>query len=201
MMFRITNQAPVIVGEPGPEGETMQHPRAAGATRRAADRRRFIAAGMGLAAALVAATLSGCGSDPKPKPKTTAEVKVKAAPTLNPDLNGRPSPVVVRFYQLLSPDMFQNADFFQLFEQEQAALGPTSVGKDEFVIEPGQITTLTIPIKADVKNLGVVVAYRNYDKATWRAVVPIKQDNINPVDLQALGQIVQMTATGAYSGE
>lgn len=202
MMFRLTNETPTTNGEPGSEGETMQHPRAAGAPRLAADRRRFVnVAARVIAAALAAATLGGCGSDPKPKPKTTAEVKVKAAPTLNPDLNGRPSPVVVRFYQLLSPDMFQNADFFQLFEQEQAALGPTSAGKDEFVIEPGQITTLTIPIKADVKNLGVVVAYRNYDKATWRAVVPIKQDNINPVDLQALGQIVQMTATGAYSGE
>lgn len=161
-----------------------------------AERRNLL---FSLAAAMTAAVmLSACGSDPKPKPKTIAEVKIKAAPTLNPDLNGRPSPVVVRFYQLLSADMFQNADFFQLFEQEQAALGPTSAAKEEHVVEPGQIVTVAIGVKDDVKSLGVVVAYRNYEKATWRAVVPIQQDRTNVINLQALGQIVQMSVDAVY---
>ena len=33
------------------------------------------------------------------------------------------------------------------------------------------------------------------------SLAPIKQDSVNSLDLQALGQIVQMTSTGAYSGE
>lgn len=141
--------------------------------------------------------LVGCGSDPPP-PATRADIKVQAAPTLNPDLNGRPSPVVVRFYQLLSSEMFENADFFQLFEQDTAALGPTSVGKDEFVIEPGQITTITLPIKKDVATLGVVVAYRDFESATWRATAAIKQDRINELNLSALGKIVKMSVGRAY---
>lgn len=179
-------------------------PHAPAASRRRAERRDASSAArrnllLGLAAAMTAAlTLSACGSDPKPKPKTIAEVKIKAAPTLNPDLNGRPSPVVVRFYQLLSADMFQNADFFQLFEQEQAALGPTSAAKEEHVVEPGQIVTVSIGVKDDVKHLGVVVAYRNYEKATWRAVAPIQQDRTNVINLQALGQIVQMSVDAVY---
>lgn len=161
-------------------------------------RRRLLGA---VLATVAAVTLGACSSDPKPTPKSVAEIKIKAAPTLNPDLNGRPSPAVVRFYQLLSPEMFQNADFFQLFEQEQAALGPTSIAKEEYVVEPGQVSTIKIALKPDVAHLGVVVAYRAFDKATWRAVVPVKQERINYIDLQALGQIVQMTVTGTYLPE
>lgn len=148
--------------------------------------------------ALLAGGLAACGSDPEPPPKTVAEVNVMGAPTLNPDLNGRPSPVVVRFYQLAATEMFGNADFFQLFEQDQAALGPTSVAKQEHVVTPGQLQQISIAIKPDVKALGVVVAYRNFEKATWRAMVPVEQDKINVVQLQILSQNVQMKVEKVY---
>lgn len=152
-----------------------------------------------LLAAVLALGLAGCGSDPEPPPpKTVAEVNLMAAPTLNPDINGRPSPVVVRFHQLVTTDLFNNADFFQLFEQDQAALGPTSVAKQEAVVQPGQIETIKIGIKPDVTALGVVVAFRNFEKATWRAVVPVEQDKINVVQLQLLSQNVQMKLEKAY---
>lgn len=150
------------------------------------------------AALVVLLALAACGSDPEPPPKTRAEVNVVAAPTLNPDLNGRPSPVVVRFYQLATTDLFNNVDFFQVFEQDQAALGPTFVARQDAVFQPGQIERVTIPIQDKVTALGVVVGFRNYERATWRAVVPLTQERYNVVDLQILSQNVQMKATGAY---
>lgn len=153
-------------------------------------------------AAALALGLAGCGSDPEPPPpKTLAEVNVMAAPTLNPDINGRPSPVVIRFHQLVTTDLFNNADFFQLFEQDQAALGPTSVAKQEAVVQPGQIETIKVGIKPDVTALGVVVAFRNFEKATWRAVVPVEQDTINVLQLQLLSQNVQMKVERTYVPE
>lgn len=155
-----------------------------------------------LLAAGLAPVLAGCGSDPEPPPpKTLAEVNVMAAPTLNPDINGRPSPVVVRFHQLVTTDLFNNADFFQLFEQDQAALGPTSVGKQDAVVQPGQIETVKVAIKSDVTALGVVVAFRNFEKAIWRAVVPVEQDKINVLQLQILSQNVQMKVERTYTQE
>ena len=54
-------------------------------------------------------------------------LKVKAAVTvaedLNPDYQGRPSPVNIIVFQLVSADAFSNADFFSLFEPEAAVLG------------------------------------------------------------------------------
>lgn len=162
---------------------------------------RRAALGVLLAAGL-APVLAGCGSDPEPPPpKTLAEVNVMAAPTLNPDINGRPSPVVVRFHQLVTTDLFNNADFFQLFEQDQAALGPTSVGKQDAVVQPGQIETIKVAIKSDVTALGVVVAFRNFEKAVWRAVVPVEQDKINALQLQILSQNVQMSVERTYRPE
>lgn len=148
---------------------------------------------------LMAALLAACGSDKEePPPRATVDMNVVAAPTLNPDLNGRPSPVVVRFYQLATTELFNNVDFFQLFEQDQAALGPTSLARQDHVFQPGQIEKLNIGIKDGVTALGVVVAFRNYDRALWRATVPVMRNVVNAVDLQILSQSVQMKVTSTY---
>jgi type VI secretion system protein VasD len=84
-------------------------------------------------------TLFGCSSDPeKPapeKPVTVAEPPQKAPPTTvqvhmvvseqaNPDLNERPSPIVIRIYELKSLGKFEEGDFYKLFENYDSLLGP-----------------------------------------------------------------------------
>lgn len=161
---------------------------------------RRLCARFGLVAALTAG-LAGCGSSSEPPPKTVAEVSVVAAPTLNPDLNGRPSPVVVRIYQLATTELFTNVDFFQVFEQDKAALGPTFISRQDAVFQPGQVEKMSIPIKDGVTALGVVVGFRNYERATWRALAPITVERHNVVDLQIYSQNVQMKTTNAYVPE
>lgn len=64
---------------------------------------------------IAALALSGCSSDPE-KPAPVAELSPKAPPRtvqihmvvsdqVNPDLNGRPSPIVMRIYELKSGSM------------------------------------------------------------------------------------------------
>ena len=53
--------------------------------------------------------LFGCASAPKP---TLVQVALSAQANVNPDSRGRPSPIVVRFYELKTPTAFNNADFF-----------------------------------------------------------------------------------------
>ena len=42
----------------------------------------------------------------------------------NPDATGRPSPVVVRVYQLKTDVAFKGAEFFALFDDDMKVLGP-----------------------------------------------------------------------------
>jgi type VI secretion system VasD/TssJ family lipoprotein len=44
-------------------------------------------------------------------------LKLTGSDQLNPDLNGRPSPIVVRLFELKHPVTFENADFFSLYER------------------------------------------------------------------------------------
>lgn len=122
------------------------------------------------AAALLA---QGCSS-PKPAPVVppqTLEISVQADPALNPDPRGRPSPVVLRIYELKASQSFLAADFFSLFEKDQATLGADVAAREELQLRPGD--TVRLPgreLKADVRAIGVFVAYRDLERSRWRAV-------------------------------
>ncbi len=79
------------------------------------------AAGIG-----VLALLAACAGGP-PKP-AVAKAQLVVASDVNPDAEGRASPVVVRVYQLKEEGAFNSADFFALFDKEQETLGAEPAG-------------------------------------------------------------------------
>ncbi|MFO1199090.1 MAG: type VI secretion system lipoprotein TssJ [Burkholderiaceae bacterium] len=136
----------------------------------AAGRRALVLSGV--AAALLAA---GCASGPKPTfPVPRAlEISVQAAPGLNPDVRDRPTPVVLRIYELRSPVAFEAADFFTLFDKDQAALGNDIVGKEELQLRPGESAKLVRELKPETRTVGVFAAFRDLERSRWRAVVAL----------------------------
>ena len=98
----------------------------------------------------------------------------------------------MRFYQLTVPQAFQSADFFQLYRDDAATLGSAMLGRDEVVVAPGQKVQVTESMKADARYIGVLVAYRDIDKARWRATasVPSNQTTMFDVKLDALKVMV-----------
>src|SRR5689334_22078541 len=96
-------------------------------------RRRGLFLVSGLASGLA---LSGCsmfGGGP-----AVLNANVVASAQVNPDARKRPSPVVVRVFELKAPTLFEQADFVSLFEKEQAVLGAELVAREEFVLRPGE---------------------------------------------------------------
>jgi type VI secretion system protein VasD len=114
--------------------------------------------------------LAGCSGGPTP-------IRVKGAletsPDLNPDFGGRPSPVVLRVYQLRSPDPFQNADFFSLFDNELATLGQNLISRDEFELQPGESRKYKTELDLATKYIGVVAAFRDLENSRWRALTKL----------------------------
>ncbi len=119
---------------------------------------------------LVFGLLSGCSS------VSTIEATMQADMRLNPDLNGRPSPLVVRLYELKSLSVFNNADFFNLFEQDVALLGDELQMRDEFAFQPGETKTLQRDLRPDTRFLAIIGAYRDIENARWRNSIEVDRD-------------------------
>ena len=118
--------------------------------------------------------LASCGKEPPPPPPPpVVDLSIEPAADLNPDGEGTPSPAVVRLYQLASGEKFQAADYFQLFEKEGATLGPDLLAREELIVSPGKPQRLTLPMKHDATMLGVIVSFRDIDRADWRAVADV----------------------------
>lgn len=126
--------------------------------------RRHAIAACGL---LAAALLTGCASKPVVTP---VALTLAAGADVNPDARGRASPLTVRVYALKTPGAFESADFFSLFEKDQATLGAEMILREEALLRPGERKQLTLTLPADAKAIGVMAAYRDLDRARWREV-------------------------------
>ncbi|BCL70014.1 type VI secretion lipoprotein [Vibrio nigripulchritudo] len=91
----------------------------------------------------------------------------------NPDLNGRPSPVVIHVYELTSNTLFESQDFFSLYEEPEEVLGPDLIAKQEFTFAPGSTELYEVSMKPEVEYVGVIAAYRDIENANWRKVIPV----------------------------
>jgi type VI secretion system protein VasD len=116
---------------------------------------------------------------------TPVELTVVGGPTLNPNMQGRPSPVVVRIFDLGAAAAFQAADFTALFEHPGDALKTDLLAQEEFVLRPGDIQQHNRELQPRVQALGVAAAFRDMEQAVWHLTVPLKpgQRNFLLVDL------------------
>ncbi|WP_319531155.1 type VI secretion system lipoprotein TssJ [uncultured Cohaesibacter sp.] len=129
---------------------------------------RALSATFGIAMLLIA---TGCTSTPDPTP---AAVTIQAAAAINPNEEGTPSPVVVRIYELKGVKAFNNADFFD-FDDETATLGADLLASREYEMTPGSTKEYESDISSEATHLGVVVGFREIDKAQWRTSFQLEQ--------------------------
>lgn len=102
--------------------------------------------------------------------------------TINPALNGRASPLVVRVYELSSWDAFHNSDFFDLYDNAETALVGDLISADEIVIRPGEDYEYTMSLDPRTRYVGIVAAFRDIQNARWRLVSEVEPrgyDTIN----------------------
>ena len=125
---------------------------------------------------------AGCASPPKP---TGVSATLLATATVNPDAHKRPSPLVVRVYELKSAAAFDAADFISLFERDQATLAAEMASREEFVLQPGETRRWDKTVGPDSRFIGVMAAFRDIERARWKAIVEIKPNVKNVVTIQA----------------
>ena len=128
---------------------------------------------------------------------TKLDLELSASERLNPDLDGRPSPIVLRLLELKTPVAFENADFFALYERAKETLAPDLVASEELELRPGEKRELKLATQDGSRYVGVLAAYRDLPESQWRYVVKLtpvqltqarlrlEQDGIHNLDAQA----------------
>lgn len=118
------------------------------------------------------------------QPKTTdIEVNVNVAKTINPDLTGRPSPVVMRIYGLKSLGKFQSGDFYKLTTNYESFLGADLISSEQFYLHPGQNKIIKQTVVPETKYIAATVAFRDLNQAVWRASAPIETNKLNQFEI------------------
>lgn len=117
-------------------------------------------------------SLSGCSllsSDPEP---TRLDLTLAASDRLNPDQHDRPSPVVLRLFELRHPVAFETADFFSLYERPRDTLAADLLVSEELELRPGETRRLKLLVESG-RHLGVLAAYRELNETRWRQVLTL----------------------------
>lgn len=134
--------------------------------------------------ALVASVLiAGCTSLSPYSHITKLNLRLTASDQLNPDLNGRPSPIVVRLFELKHPVSFENADFFSVYERAKEALALDMVASEEMELRPGETVQLKLSLEGGSQYVGVLAAYRDLSDTQWRYTVQVTPMDATDADL------------------
>jgi type VI secretion system protein VasD len=142
---------------------------------------------LALLAALL--SLSGCAALSPYSDMTKLDLTLKGSDELNPDLNGRPSPIVLRLIELKHPVSFETADFFSLYQRPKEVLSPDMVVLEELELRPGETRELKLSVQEGSRYVGVLAAYRDLPESNWRVVIPLqeRERNSSVLNLNAQG--------------
>ena len=128
--------------------------------------------------------LTACSSLSWMSSPTSINAQVVASYEINPDANGRPSPLVIRIYELKSIDAFNDADFFKLYDEEVATLGGDLLSREEFELTAGESREIIHTAHEQARFFAVVAAFRNIDQASWRASKALKLNSKNSLTIK-----------------
>lgn len=125
--------------------------------------------------------LVSCGGSPK-KQTHDLELRISTTTDVNPDVESRPSPIVLHVLQLTDVEAFNRAEYFALSRNDAAALGGDVLNKTEIVLKPGDAKEVELELNLQTAYLGFVAGYRDIEHAKWRiseSVRPGKTDWIS----------------------
>ena len=125
--------------------------------------------------------LSACAGGP-PKPEKL-DMQISATADVNPDMQGRPSPIILHVLELNSTEQFNRLDYMGLTQASGAGLGAELLGKQQVILQPGDTKPLPMELNARTTTIGLVAGYRDIDNAVWRKSIPITQGDTKGISI------------------
>ncbi len=124
--------------------------------------------------------LSGCQTVGKTlNLDTDLTLTIKSAANINPDDSAKPSPLFVRFYQLKSKDLFENANFIDLYERDQEMFGADIISKKELKrLTPGELREESFVLDSDTKFVALFSEFFKFEESDFLIIVPVQSNNV-----------------------
>ncbi|MEX5591843.1 type VI secretion system lipoprotein TssJ [Pseudomonas orientalis] len=132
---------------------------------------------------LMLGLLAGCSALSPFSTLTKLDLVLSANERVNPDLQGRPSPVVLQLIELRHGVAFENADFFSLYDNAEQVLPKDWVSSEEVELRPGDRQALKLRVEPNSHFVGVLAAYRDLPHVQWRLLVPLTARQLNRAEL------------------
>jgi type VI secretion system protein VasD len=128
-------------------------------------------------------TLTGCGLFGSSA--TGLNLSIAAGSELNPNPAGVPTPLALKFFELVSADAFGTATFSALFYTPNDALRTDLLNTFGAEITPASNTVIKRTLNGQAQFLGIVAGYRDIGNATWRLTRPLNVGGGNRLRLIA----------------
>ncbi len=119
--------------------------------------------------------LIGCNASSK-KPQSPGAVinaTISVSSQVNPDINNRPSPIVVRIFELKNIGLYSESDFYGLYENFESALGGDILASEQFHLNPGDTQSWKKNVAPEAQFIAVIAAFRDINQAMWRDSIVI----------------------------
>ena len=107
-----------------------------------------------------------------------------ASESINPNRDGRASPVTVVVFHLKSADAFMSQDFFNLYDKNTGVIDADLIQRIDMQVQPGQTLPMASEFDPETTHIGVLAAFRDIDNAEWREIIALPEkslmEKINP---------------------
>lgn len=97
------------------------------------------------------------------------KMDLKSNSKINTAGDGQSFSVLIRFYQLNDPSLFERADYDSLWRDASGILGITLVDEKELMVEPNTQLSISLTKHQTAEYLGIVAYFREHQSAGWKA--------------------------------
>jgi type VI secretion system protein VasD len=106
--------------------------------------------------------------------KTGVNLTFVTSKDLNPDRDGRPSPIVIKVFALSDDRQFKREDFLSLYENPAERLGSDLIETYELKeFSPDETRDEFISLTPETRFIGVMAAFVQYDRADALLILPV----------------------------
>ena len=139
---------------------------------------------------------------------TSVALNLDVQSDVNPDSDGRASPVVVRVFMLADDRQFSREEFLNLYENAESRLGKDLI--DTVILKefaPGEQRIEKLPLTPEVKYVGLLAEFVQYQRADALMLLPITDHRENDYAITLAGtriastEALNMRQRAAASGE
>lgn len=135
---------------------------------------------------LIMLLVAACAKERPPEP-TRITIEIETAGDINPNPEGRTSPLALRIYQLKSSSGFKKTDFMTLFENDESVLGSALLKKEEIFLKSDEKRTVFFEAEADISDIGLMAVFRDYERSQWKAATTVTPHQFNTINVSING--------------